>query len=247
MTSFWVAFLSMIIGVILLILPTTFLLHWVCRLLIWAFLGPWNRIHRELLDKQDSTLYMQGASAHDLKQYKLNAVTEEFEEKGRLARIKGEEAVKLKAMRVMRNGKYVSRIPAINYSRHYDYPEASMSHATMMALDKDQELPPLNYVHKQIVPSQRLEGKMIPMTIEQSEILLRKSITSPNDENETVDNRSRIGIEGKSTSITEDAGIEQSGMPSKVLNHRQPNAGCKESDTVLDNMDLGPLGFLLKG
>ena len=246
MTSFWVTFPCIIIGMILLILPTTFLLQWVCRLLIWVFLGPWYRIYCELFYKQASSLYMQSDCEDDRKHHKvvvLGGVTKEFEEKERLARIKGEEAAKLKAMRVMRNGKYVSRIPARNHTRHYDHPEALESHATMMALDKDQELPPLNFENRKFVSPQRLEGKMIPMTIEQSEneILQEKVETSLDCEFErtdVLDVCSRSKIEGSSSSIssiTETAATDKTENEIKRSSPPQDVFDCRKSDDYEDS------------
>ena len=218
LTSFWVTLPCIIVGVVLLILPTTFILQWIFRILVWTFLGPWYRIFCDLFRKNISTFSLQSDSEDDRKQHKLSVmdnVEKDFEQKGRIARIKGEEAAKLKAMRVIRNGKYIARIPSRNLTRHYDYPEASESFASMTAFKKEHELPPVNYAARKVVSSQRLEGLMIPLTIEQSECLLQQKNTElASDLIQTEDQCTRIGNEGGSSLtslVTEDANMESLG------------------------------------
>ena len=170
LTSFWITFFFMIIGVVLLYLPTTLLLHWAFRTLVWAYLGPWNRIYSELFYKNGGKLVsLYSDSEDDRRKHNKNVLSDivkNFEEKGRIARIQGEETEKMKAMRAILNGRYISRIPATNRTRFYDYPRASKSQAAMMVLSECQDLPPLHYEKRRHVPSQRLYGKMIPTTIE---------------------------------------------------------------------------------
>mmetsp|Transcript_13045 Transcript_13045/g.20260 ORF Transcript_13045/g.20260 Transcript_13045/m.20260 type:complete len:160 (-) Transcript_13045:130-609(-) len=88
---------------------------------------------------------------------KLDNLLKKFEKKGREARLKGEEAAKLKAMRTYTFGKHIASIPAMGTTRWYDYP-LSESSAAHVSLEEDH----LNVEPTTFVASQHLEGKMIP-------------------------------------------------------------------------------------
>ena len=72
------------------------------------------------------------------------------------ARIRGEDAIKLKCMRILRFGKYIVHVPSINVARHYDYPlpksyAQSVSYPCSAAWEK-----------RDLIPGQLLHGSMIP-------------------------------------------------------------------------------------
>ena len=60
-------------------------------------------------------------------------------------------------MRMLRFGKFITRVPPMNLARHYDYP-TSASTAVRVAPDSS----PMGSGGKVILPSQRLFGLMIP-------------------------------------------------------------------------------------
>ena len=99
----------------------------------------------------------------------FDKIAETFKEKGRLARLKGEEALKMKAMRIFRFGRHIAKVPRMYVARHYDYP-MSESKAAHISLEP-QHTNPLNFEPRNSIPSQHLKGNMIPMTEDQMKTL----------------------------------------------------------------------------
>lgn len=87
---------------------------------------------------------------------------EKFREQSKQARLRREEAVKLKAVKEIRFGKFITKVPAFNLVRHHDRPLPHSSARTYC-----RETPIIN---KEIVerkkslwlPGQQLHGSMIP-------------------------------------------------------------------------------------
>jgi len=128
------------IGVGLLIIPWMFILHWILRIAVWVFLGPWMMIVDKYLNQQSDT---QGETT----------ILENFAKQRNLARLKGEENLKRKALRSLLYGNYSVNVPSRNISLHYDLP-LSESTAT-----KAQNLEDCNV--NTVVPGQYLDGSMI--------------------------------------------------------------------------------------
>ena len=169
MISFWIAFPSLIIGIILLIIPTLFLIQWICRILVWVCLGPWLRIYCELfVFQQDNPLDFDCDDSRNQHARQISQkITEHFKGVQRIARMKGEHAMKMKSMRMLRFGQHIAKVPSINVTRHYDFPLSQSSALHISAVpehknDKNSQV--------KILPSQRLEGHMIPMTEEQVQV-----------------------------------------------------------------------------
>jgi len=168
MLSFWVTLPCLVIGTVLLIIPSVFIIHWLCRIFIWVCLGPWFRIYCELCvfeHNHSNPLNLNCDESRNKYSEKIfEKIAEQFQEKERIARLKGEEAIKMKAMRIIRFGKHIAKVPPNNLTRHYDFPltQSKASHITF-----ESEHQAAANIPKKIIPSQRLEGQMIPMTEQQ--------------------------------------------------------------------------------
>lgn len=151
--SFWLTLFFLVIGILLLVLPAVTILHWSCRIFIWVCLGPWLRIYREIATDGADFIDMRSKDYIDkFSHFQLENFSKKFERKGRAARLKGEEAAKLKAMRTYSFGKHIVNIPSMGITRWYDYPLSESSAAQIS----------VSVEPKKIVDSQHLEGKMIP-------------------------------------------------------------------------------------
>lgn len=101
----------------------------------------------------------------------LENISRKFEEIGRQARLKGEEATKMKAMRVFRFGCHIAKVPRLYLARHYDYP-LSESVASHVSIATQHTIPPRHFKSKKVMPAQHLEGEMIPLSEDELDALL---------------------------------------------------------------------------
>jgi len=131
--SFWVTSISIAIGIIFLFLPWVFILHWLLRLTVWIFLGPWMR----LLDI-----------------YLLQLPTHSFKDKIHYARLKGEQNTKLKAVREFFYGPYSVDIPTWNVARHHDIP---LPESTAQDISDNKQ----EQINSTVIPGQLLTGSII--------------------------------------------------------------------------------------
>jgi len=145
--SFFMTILSFTMGVLLLFIPWPFVFHWICRLSVWLFLGP----HMKLVDyyyRREVDKVME-----EIKDRELNLWQN--------ARIRKEEAMKLKATRVARFGKFAVKVPSVNVTRYYNVPlpestacpveDFQMDDSTIVSLGAEK-----------IIPGQKHYGVMIP-------------------------------------------------------------------------------------
>lgn len=107
-------------------------------------------------------------------EYTLEKISQKFKEKKREARLKGEEALKMKAMRVFRFGRHIAKVPRLYTARHYDYPMCE-SEAAHISIADQHTIPPQYFESKNIIPAQHLEGEMIPLTEAEVDVLLREA------------------------------------------------------------------------
>ena len=147
-----------------------FLIHWFCRLFIWICLGPWLRLYYEVfvVDHSSPMYFDNNEKRKEYAEQFIQNIAEQFQE----SRMKGEDAMKMKAMRTIRFGEHIARVPPTNTTRHYDFP-ISQSKASHIANFPAHQMP--RDAALKVVPSQRLVGKMIPMTEEQMKIIALKS------------------------------------------------------------------------
>ncbi len=237
MLSFWVTLPCLVIGIVLLILPTVFLIHWICRIFIWLCFGPWLRIYYEFFvweNKVENALYLHNdKSRNEYAENIFQTITDQFQEIERVARMKGEDAIKMKSMRMLRFGQFIAKVPSMNITRNYDYPlsESKASHISLVHEEVD-----LNRLSSsRIVPSQRLEGQMIPMTEEQLLVYEENSrVTEFMDANE--DNCDATPKERREEKETVPTSISQVKKPKPL-----PISTTFETEnTEEDDDDVGP-------
>lgn len=109
--SFFVTATFLSAGLFSLLLPWGLILTWVGRIIVWGFLGP----HMKLFD-----LFLR---ANEKKDGSLNDLMRNFDMQSNSARLRREEALKVKDMKEVAFGKYSVQVPSFNLSaRHYDRP-----------------------------------------------------------------------------------------------------------------------------
>jgi len=171
--SFWITLSTLAIGITMIMLPTMWILKWIFKIAIWVFLGPWMRIYRDVImmdgkavmdfkDKYERTMYTAKA---------MESVITQFRKRNRELRINFEQAIKRKAMRMMRFGKYIAKVPNRNLTRFYDRPKP-----TSYSRYDDKLFPPEEFHSKKVISGQLLYGDMIPLSANQiKENLLMKN------------------------------------------------------------------------
>ena len=133
---------------------------------MWVCLGPWIRIYYIInsFEHANPVSFLhsnEGKNKHIRGTFEK--VARQFNEKGRVARLNGEESLKMKAMRMLKYGTQIAKIPSINYSRHYDYPLTEGSSAIHISRNSVSTCTSTNTI---IEPSQWLNGCMIPVSEE---------------------------------------------------------------------------------
>jgi len=139
-SSFWITAYFLGAGIVSLILPWSFILTWVGRIVVYGLFGPQMKI---------VDLYLRANKSND-----LDKLMEAFDQKKKVARLRREQALKVKAIKCLRFGKYITQVPAYNLARHFDRPLAS-STAKLM-----RKTPKVDF--GSYLPGQQLYGEMIP-------------------------------------------------------------------------------------
>jgi len=161
--AFWVTLPCIILGVVLMVLPTVWLIHWALRIIIYTCFGPWIRIYCEFILAQSDPMMLQNdEDRRKLADAKFGKIARAFKEKGKFARMKGEQAQKLRAMRMFRFGRYAAKVPRLYVARHYDYPTSESEAEHISA--KSHHLLQIHPNSKKYLPSQCLKGLMIPLS-----------------------------------------------------------------------------------
>ena len=142
--SFWITFAFLASGILSLFLPWLFILRWVSRIVVWGLFGP----HMMLLD-----WWLRSEGKDEVA---LQKAVENFKKDSWIARTRRQEALKLRDMKCVAFGKFITLIPSHNLSRHFDRPLASSSarlHSTSQPAEK---IAPLG------IPGQQLFGAILP-------------------------------------------------------------------------------------
>lgn len=114
--SFLITLACICISIVLFLLPITKVVHWAARIIIWVLFGPWMRL-ADMAQKRRKTM------ANNAHISKAMADFQKREQERFLdARKSREEALKLKATRILRFGRFAVKVPPINVTRFYDYP-----------------------------------------------------------------------------------------------------------------------------
>lgn len=160
--SFWVTTGCFGLAVVFFFLPWVFLLQWTARIIVWVVFGPWMKLVdvfyvskiKPLSEDEEAEKQRQAELARRLRR----------KDKVKEARIQKEDATKLKAMKKIMFGKFVTKVPVIKQDRHQDFPLAESS-ATPYT-PKEHSLAELAMkeagYHRTRLPGQHLVGNMIP-------------------------------------------------------------------------------------
>mmetsp|Transcript_10438 Transcript_10438/g.16023 ORF Transcript_10438/g.16023 Transcript_10438/m.16023 type:complete len:1068 (+) Transcript_10438:116-3319(+) len=151
--SFWLTLTFIGLGICLLILPTTFLLYWTSKILVWTVFGPWMKFVD--LFFLSSVAYENEAERRRQQEQTLRDIAKNFREMSRAARVQGEDAFKLKAMRILKFGQYIAKVPERNITRHFDYP---LSESTARLYSGK---PVKGWKERKMLLGQKLHGRMI--------------------------------------------------------------------------------------
>jgi len=144
--AFWITAVFLVIGLVSLLFPWPLILTWTGRTIIWGLFGP----HMKIVDYILTSKYKSTDN-------KVETSIIFFDRKEKLARMRREEAVKLKAAKCLRFGKFITLVPSFNLVRHYDHPlpesTARPWRKILMAPDLDEA---------SWLPHQQLCGTIIP-------------------------------------------------------------------------------------
>lgn len=151
--SFAVTVSLFFIAAILSVLPIGWIFHWMSRVVIWVFLGPWMKL---IHIKYAQTQVKQKKSEKEIR--KVTEVMKEIQEREQKVwmnvRMKQEEVLKLKAVRSMRFGRFSFKVPSLNLTRYRDCP---LSDSFAIPWKDVNELRVTRYI-----PGQKHYGTMIP-------------------------------------------------------------------------------------
>ena len=157
--SFWVTFVCLVAGTVLLVLPWAFILQWVCRIAVWAFLGPWMKLVDIYVVKNDSLHLLNEEERKKIKETHIRELVTHFKTQSKIARLRGEDTLKMKAIRAVRFGPYSTRIPDRNITRHFDYPLPD----SMAVHEEELDASIWQSIKRgKVLPGQKLDGVMIP-------------------------------------------------------------------------------------
>jgi C2 domain len=148
--AFWITACFLVGGILSLLLPWSFVLFWTGRLFVYGLLGP----HMKIVG-----MVILGHSQHEKDdEAKIQRILETFRKQSLGARLRHQEAVKLKDVLRLSFGPFSTLTPALNLSRHYDYP-LSVSHAQARSSGKTD---PKMAVQQPHIPGQYCRGIMVP-------------------------------------------------------------------------------------
>jgi hypothetical protein len=115
--AFYLVAGSLVIGTVFLILPWTFILRWLGRLIAYGIFGP----HMKALDIFYFSKLLQASEEEEQKQ-NLKNMSKIAKRKAEWTRTQTENALKLKAIRQILFGYFIARVPVINSERFIDFP-----------------------------------------------------------------------------------------------------------------------------
>ena len=169
--SFVIMVRFFVIGIALALFPITFVFRWICRIVVFTFLGPWMKIidlyfvqpfYPTSTDKRDLNEYQDFIFD---KFYDATNVMNKLKHKIRLAE---EEALKLKDMKEVRFGNFTEEVKVMDLERHASIPEPTSTARPFASDTASQEhgyrYIPMDSVRVKRWCGQRLYGSMIPHT-----------------------------------------------------------------------------------
>ena len=119
--SFWITAGLLFAGLVTLLLPWAFILTWTGRLVTWGLFGPHMKIVDFTLRAQQAQSDSNAGASDDNEDKPLKSLVEKFQEQFKLARMRREEAVKLKDIKSLAFGKYSIQVPSFNLGTHVQF------------------------------------------------------------------------------------------------------------------------------
>jgi len=160
--SFWVTTGCFLLAVIFYFLPWLFLLQWTARIIVWVVFGPWMKLVDVFYYSKIKPLTKEEQEEKEREAEKLRRLRRK--DKVREVRIQKEDASKLKAMKKIMFGKFVTQVPVLKQDRHQDFPLSESS--AVPYKPKPHTLAELAMkeagYHRTRLPGQHLVGEMIP-------------------------------------------------------------------------------------
>lgn len=198
--SFWLVLVTFVLGAVFMVFPWLFFVRWFARILAWGVFGPWMKLVDIIFfssSSTDDTLKEAEAEAADRagrRKYMEKLITE--------ARVKNENAAKLRDMKQYFFGKYLTRVPIFKTDRYVDRPLPSSS-ARKVEAKHDIATTAFEMVEQseERITGQNLVGLMIPHVI--SDDQLDSSSSPERRESEKGKSLAQIGgIIGTSAIVT---------------------------------------------
>ena len=160
--SFWISAACFLLSFMFMFVPWFFLIRWTCRIIVWTLFGPWMKLVDVFyVSKLKPPTEEEIAAKKAAEKEKRKLAT--FEAAGK-ARIKRENAKKLKAMKKYMFGKFIAKVPVLKEDRYRDLPLPSSSavpyRPKALALS-ELAMQEAGY-HRTRLPGQHLVGDMIP-------------------------------------------------------------------------------------
>jgi len=163
--SFWVTLGSFVLAFCCLFVPWAFLIKWTTRIVVWTLFGPWMKAVDVYYVSKLKPLSEEEEREKKAKESETRKEATELAAKN--ARIKREDATKLKVMKKYRFGKFISKVPILKMDRFPDIPLPNSSATpykpkpvTIAELAMEEA-----GRNRTRIPGQQLVGDMIP-TIE---------------------------------------------------------------------------------
>jgi hypothetical protein len=160
--SFWVTIGCFVLSFICMFVPWFFLMKWSARIVVWVAFGPWMKLVDVFYVQKIKPLSAEEeAKKRERERQRRKEATSALLAE---ARIKRENAAKLKAMKKYLFGKFITRVPVLKEDLYRDTPLPDST-----AVPYKPELLPLSEVamqeagyNRKRVPGQHLVGDMIP-------------------------------------------------------------------------------------
>lgn len=154
--SFWLAAASLALGFIFFFVPWAFLFQWLSRLVAWSCFGPWMKLvdilwYRKRHEPTEEELKQRKEEEKKAKIESAKAAAAE-------ARARREEAAKLKDMKTMLYGSYMTKVPIIDLNRYPDVP----LHSSIAKPCGEKDVALHVASNRKRIAGQRLVGNMVP-------------------------------------------------------------------------------------
>jgi hypothetical protein len=131
------------------VIPWSSVLHLALKVVVYVFLGPWMKIVDILYQRRNSKR---------MKRF-MREIKEREKKMWEQARLQKEEAMKLKAARILRFGRFAVKVPILNFPRYRDYP---LPDSIARSMKSHVSTNISNVSPKKFIPGQKHVGVMVP-------------------------------------------------------------------------------------